>query len=191
MASWLRVWQSILCKCTLIDVKYIYLTITTILLLLFLLFGTSPRDVSSALLVAPFVLIFITLFLVVAYFFTARGFTKRLGWTIATFFALLPTLLLVLQSIGQLTIRDVATIVALFMMAYFYTLRANNPAGRWASHIVSARLILLRWLPYARAVIIKLTDYGFSADRLTRSTYASTQYGARQLNLWNRARGRS
>lgn len=110
--------------------KYIYLSLATTVVLLLLLFGTNPQEISSAALVAPFALIFLMLFLVAAYFFRIKGFTRRSSWTMATFLALLPTLLLVLQSIGQLTVRDVFTIIALFVIAYFYTSHVDNPANR-------------------------------------------------------------
>jgi NADH:ubiquinone oxidoreductase subunit 3 (subunit A) len=106
--------------------NYIYLSLITITALALLLFGTNPRNISSAALIAPFVLIFIVLFLTASYFLRLKGLTKRASWIIATFIALLPTLLLVLQSIGQLTIRDVATIIALFAIAYFYAIRVDS-----------------------------------------------------------------
>jgi hypothetical protein len=38
----------------------------------------------------------------------------------------LPMLILVLQALGQLTIRDLLTIVALFAIAHFYLSRITN-----------------------------------------------------------------
>jgi low temperature requirement protein LtrA len=110
--------------------KHTYMVLAIILVLAILLFGTNPRDVTSVVLVAPFVLIFSALFLSAAYFLRVKGFTRRAAWAMATFIAMLPTLLLVLQSIGQLTIRDVATIVALFAIIYFYATRVDSTTGR-------------------------------------------------------------
>jgi hypothetical protein len=110
--------------------KYIYLSLAAISILALLLFGTDPRNVSSVTLVAPFVLIFLILFFIFSYFLKMRRFNIKASWIIATFIALLPTLLLVLQSIGQLTARDVATIMALFAIAYFYASRIDNPANK-------------------------------------------------------------
>lgn len=107
--------------------SYIYLVLATVTALALLLFGTNPRSISSVALVAPFVLIFLLLFLLGSSFFRTKGFTRKTSWIVAAFIAVLPTLLLVLQSIGQLTIRDVATIAALFAIAYFYVTRAGGP----------------------------------------------------------------
>ena len=110
--------------------KYVYLTPIPVALLALLLFGTNPRNINSAVLVAPFVLIFLILFLSASYFLLAKGFTRKASWAIAAFIALFPTLLLVLRSIGQLTVRDVATIAALFVIAYFYVARVDDRADR-------------------------------------------------------------
>jgi hypothetical protein len=109
--------------------SYIYLLLATITALALLLFGTNPRSINSVALVAPFVLIFLLLFLLASSFFHSKGFARKTSWVIAAFVAVLPTLLLVLQSIGQLTIRDVATIAALFAIAYFYVTRVGGPIG--------------------------------------------------------------
>jgi hypothetical protein len=108
--------------------RYIYLALASVVTLIILLFGTNPRNISSAALITPFILIFLTLFFVSSYFLRLRGLTRRADWAIAVFITVPPTLLLVLQSIGQLTLRDVATIVALFAIAYFYATRIDSPA---------------------------------------------------------------
>jgi hypothetical protein len=109
--------------------KYVYLITITIAVLLLLLFGTDPRNVSTPILIAPFALIFLALFLISFYLLRNRGFTRRSSWGIATFISMLPTLLLVLQSIGQLTVRDVAAVFALFLIAYFYATRVDTSVG--------------------------------------------------------------
>jgi hypothetical protein len=95
--------------------------------LLFLLFGIDPRSTPSFVLVVPFVLLFAILLLIAFRLLRSRGQTSRASWGIATSIAALPTLLLLLQSIGQLTIRDMITIIALFAIIYFYVVRANAP----------------------------------------------------------------
>jgi hypothetical protein len=107
--------------------KYIYLAQITVIALILLLFGTNPRNINSVALVAPFVLLFLVLFLITSYLLLSKGFTRKASWAIAAFIAMFPTLLLVLRSIGQLTIRDVATIAALFGIAYFYVVRVDGP----------------------------------------------------------------
>jgi drug/metabolite transporter (DMT)-like permease len=110
--------------------KYIYSALIAFIALVLLLFETDPRSINSVALVAPFVLIFLILFFIATYFLRIRGFARSTSWIMAAFIATLPTLLLVLQSIGQLTIKDVATLVALFVIAYFYVRRADSPANR-------------------------------------------------------------
>jgi len=89
---------------------------------LVLLMGTTqPSHVPSLVLMVPFVILFVIL---------STAAASLLGWgqggptakTLRTgaFIAALPMLLLVLQSLGQLTLRDVATILILFSLTYFY-----------------------------------------------------------------------
>lgn len=92
------------------------------------LFASSdPGHLPSAALVVPFALIFIVLFV---------GLSSLIGHTlsvqkrlrVALLGATLPTLLLVLQSLGQLTVRDMFTAMALFCIAYFYLSRTMRSA---------------------------------------------------------------
>ncbi|HSW65883.1 MAG TPA: hypothetical protein VLI54_01955 [Bacillota bacterium] len=77
----------------------------------------------------PFILIFITLFSLVRAF--ARNYAKPLSGNVrlAVLGAALPTLLLVLRSLGQLTLRDVITVMALFVITYFYVGRSVSPSS--------------------------------------------------------------
>lgn len=96
------------------------------LLLIGLVFLTDPQDVPSLLLILPFVLISILLFTcirVILYFFGVAASKSR---HIALVAALVPVLIMGLQSIGQLTIRDVAVIGAITALSYFYVLRLSG-----------------------------------------------------------------
>lgn len=109
---------------------YIYSTLLAVIMLVSLLFGTNPRDVSSLILIAPFIFIFLILFFIAISLIRLRGFTRKSSLIMAAFMALLPTVLLVLQSIGQLTVKDVITIIALFAIAYFHTVYMDSPANK-------------------------------------------------------------
>lgn len=77
-------------------------------------------------LIAPFVLIFVALLAcIVAVLGTYEGISRskrvRAGLVIAS----IPVILLVLQSLGQLTVRDVLAVFVLFGVVYFYLSRLN------------------------------------------------------------------
>lgn len=93
----------------------------TALLVLFL--TTDPQKLPSILLILPFLVIFGLVFYLVKWFSVKRGISAKRAVRLALLCAALPTLLLVLQSIGQLTIRDVATTALLFFLSYFYISR--------------------------------------------------------------------
>jgi Mn2+/Fe2+ NRAMP family transporter len=95
------------------------------LALLVLFFGLDPNKVLSFVLVLPFILLFALLFVGISFVLETRGMGNRKSMKIAALCASLPILLLVLQSIGQLTVRDVLTVVLLFALSYFYILRAT------------------------------------------------------------------
>lgn len=91
------------------------------LLLGLLLCSTEPTHLPSAVLIVPYLLIFCVLTALISYLVSIRsGVYGRQQVRIGAFGAALPTLLLVLQSVGQLTMRDALTIVAVFVIAYFY-----------------------------------------------------------------------
>jgi hypothetical protein len=102
-------------------------TCLIILCLLFVL--TEPQNLPSILLTVPFGLVFIVLFLSVRAIATDRIKSASARLRLAVLVAALPTLLLVLRSLGQLTFRDVLTALALFGVTYFYLGRATNVAG--------------------------------------------------------------
>jgi hypothetical protein len=96
------------------------------LLLAILLCGTNPTRMPPFILIVPFVLLFALLAGSAAHVLQKRRMSRTKSIRMGVFFAGLPISLLVLQSIGQLTPRDVITILALFAISYFYVLRANT-----------------------------------------------------------------
>jgi hypothetical protein len=99
-----------------------------------LLLFTNPSKLPSALLIAPFILLFLSIYVTVLEVMKLmRGgdLNKIVGLRasrprlIAGLIAGFPILLLVLQSIGQLTAWDVLTVVALFIIAYFYIIKSS------------------------------------------------------------------
>jgi len=95
------------------------------LALLIMFFGLDPNKIPSFALVLPFILLFALLFVGIAYLLELRGIGPKKRAKIAALCASLPILLLVLQSIGQLTVRDVLTMALLFVLSYFYISRAT------------------------------------------------------------------
>lgn len=90
-----------------------------ILLLIFL--STDPKELPSVILISPFVLIFVAL---LAGIVTLLGLYGSLSsprkLKVGLVGAAIPVILLVLQSLGQLTVRDVLAIFVLFGVTYFY-----------------------------------------------------------------------
>lgn len=93
--------------------------------LVILFFGTDPNKVPSFVLVLPFLLLFTILLYLIAFLLEKRGFSNRKSLRIAVLCAGVPIVLLVLQSIGQLTLRDVLVLSALFILSYFYMSRST------------------------------------------------------------------
>jgi hypothetical protein len=100
------------------------------IILLLTLVSTDPQRVSSAFLMAPFVLLFIILVSVICFALLPFGMSGRARLRVGLAGGLAPVLLLVLQSLGQLTLRDVLVIMALCGLAYFYTSKLGmKPIG--------------------------------------------------------------
>lgn len=95
--------------------------------LLFILFlAVDPNQVPSSFLILPFLLFFLAILfaiLLVMYSYSATSGKKALK--VAGLGASAPTLLLVLQSIGQLTVRDFLVILVLFIVSYFYVSKGS------------------------------------------------------------------
>lgn len=96
---------------------------TSAVVLLILVLTTDPTRLPSITLIVPFILLAIILwsssFLILRSVGLSRARSIRLGLVIAG----LPVGLLILQSIGQLTLRDVIVIFTFFGIAYFYIAR--------------------------------------------------------------------
>ena len=110
--------------------KVLVAWICTILLLLV----TNPAKLPSALLITPFLFLFVAIYLTVKESLRLMrggdqnkivGMKASRPRLIAGLIAAFPVLLLVLQSIGQLTVWDILTVVALFIVAYFYIIKTS------------------------------------------------------------------
>lgn len=93
------------------------------LILCILLVSTNPAQLPSWSLVLPFILLFIVIWSVSFSGFRRHGMTRLRSVRLSLVLAGLPVSLLLLQSIGQLTPRDIITILAFFSLAYFYVSR--------------------------------------------------------------------
>ena len=104
--------------------------ISSIILLLILLW-TDPQELPSIILILPFVLIFIALLAgIVTVLGLYGGLSGPRKLKVGLIGAAIPVIMLILQSLGQLTVRDVLAIFVLFGIAYFYISRFSvQPAN--------------------------------------------------------------
>lgn len=86
---------------------------------------TDPGRLPIALLIVPFMWLFIALFVTTWLVLKREGQAKRRRSIIATAAATLPVLLLVFQSIHQLSIKDVLLAVVLLVAITFYLSKAD------------------------------------------------------------------
>jgi hypothetical protein len=103
----------------------LYIAGSCLLALVLLFMTVDPDHVPSFMLVLPFVLLSILLISVVSFFLQRQGVGSKKGIKIAVLCSSLPMLLLVLQSIGQLTVRDVLVVLLLFGLSFFYISRTS------------------------------------------------------------------
>ncbi|HET8670804.1 MAG TPA: hypothetical protein VFM05_09325, partial [Candidatus Saccharimonadales bacterium] len=75
----------------------------------------------------PFLLLFLFLLSLASFLLQKRRMSTRRSIKIGMLCATVPVTLLILQSIGQLTLKDVLTIGALFIVSYFYMSRFSIP----------------------------------------------------------------
>lgn len=94
-----------------------------IAILFILLVTTQPSRLPSLMLVVPFVLLFTAIWYFSFSVFQGNNMTRLRSARLSLVLAGLPVSLLLLQSIGQLTVRDIVTIFAFFALAYFYISR--------------------------------------------------------------------
>lgn len=99
---------------------------------LFLIFS-NPNKLPVVVLIAPFLLMFIALYSswilirsVTSRFLTGDRPHRHLGLAVCV----IMVLFLVLQSLGQLSLRDVVTIVAIVVVGYLYLGRTNLGSRR-------------------------------------------------------------
>lgn len=86
---------------------------------------TDPNRVPSFVLMIPFVLLFVFLSSLIFAILQSQGVAVGRSVRIGIVLAAVPLLLLVLQSIGQLTLRDVLTMAVLLTLSYFYVNRST------------------------------------------------------------------
>lgn len=88
------------------------------------LLTTNPNKLTIGWLIVPFIWLFVCLFfsvlLIMDVFAIRLARTKR-QLSIATLIAIVPTTLLLLDSVNQLTLRDVLLILIFGTLAVFYT----------------------------------------------------------------------
>jgi hypothetical protein len=93
--------------------------------------ATDPQSLPSIILITPFVLIFIILLAIISFIIRSQGVSEAGRLKLAILGAVTPVLLLIMKSLGQLTLRDTFAIFALFAVAYFYTSRFGmQPTSR-------------------------------------------------------------
>lgn len=106
------------------------ITVVSSIILLLLLSTTNPQSLPSIALVLPFVLLFAVLASGLAFLLGLMGGSGRARLRFSLLGGAVPVVLLVLQSLGQLTVRDALVIFALFVVAYFYVSRLGmRPIG--------------------------------------------------------------
>ncbi len=109
------------------DLRKIALYALTYASLPLFLMLTSPRDLPIVALLVPFLLFFIILFFTFTILIRvfSSGVTVRKRRITAGAMAMFPVLLLLLQSIGQLSLRDVTIVIALMTIIVFYVMRSD------------------------------------------------------------------
>ena len=107
---------------TRIPYKRLVLLIALYAGLIAFLLVTNPNKLTIGWLILPFVWLFCNLFLTALVFMDIFGYKyrskKRLGVTLLV--ALIPTIILILDSVNQLTLRDCLLITIVGLLAVFY-----------------------------------------------------------------------
>jgi hypothetical protein len=105
--------------------KKLVVALVSMLVLVTVFTTTSPASAPAFLLIVPFAAIFSLLSVGVLYVCQRRGWSRARSFRGALVGAGVPVVILVLQSIGQLTPRDMVTIGAIFLVLYFYLSRLS------------------------------------------------------------------
>jgi hypothetical protein len=107
------------------------IVLITIIAVCLLFFGfTTPKSVPSVMLIVGFLMLAALIYSFLKLVFIISGLNARMpsvysrGIMLAG--TLIPVLLLMLQSIGQLTVRDVLTLSGLFIIGIFYVGRVRR-----------------------------------------------------------------
>ncbi len=91
---------------------------------------TSPRSVPSLLLIVGFIALGGILYAILQIVLAVSGIHSHLSAaarrSIVMLVVVLPVLLVIMQSIGQLSVRDVLTLGSLFAIGVFYVARARK-----------------------------------------------------------------
>ncbi len=90
-----------------------------------LLMTTNPQSVSVFVMMVPFLLLFAILSSVGWLIFEAYDTEPRRRIVLSAMFAVLPVLLLILKSIGQLEFKDLLIVLAFILFGWFYVSRIN------------------------------------------------------------------
>jgi hypothetical protein len=103
--------------------KLLIINLASAFSLIFILLTTTPKSLPSAFLLIPFLLMFIFMFTFWVGLLRLYKQGRSRAIRLALLFSVLPTLMMVLQSIDQLTVRDIVGIGVLMIVAQFYMSR--------------------------------------------------------------------
>jgi len=100
------------------------------LVFLLIILSTNPQSSPVVVLIIPFILLYILFFSIVSGLLrknirTLQDKHSRARRSLAAVIAALPVILLALQSIGQLTIRDAVTLLIMAVVLGFYVTRIS------------------------------------------------------------------
>ncbi len=105
------------------------LFIATLFVVVFFVF-ISPADLTLMFVFVPFILIFVILFWSIRtfldLFFSLTTFRKR---TISLVLSIMPVVMLVIQSVTQLTTRDVVLCLFITLIIVWYVSRIDRPSA--------------------------------------------------------------
>lgn len=110
------------------NIRKIGLALLPGILLLVFLFTTNPQELPLVLLLVPFLLLLLSIFSAAYFSFALLSFkslARRRRLVLSFCLALLPTALLLLQSINQLTARDSLLFSVFIFILVLYVARVN------------------------------------------------------------------
>ncbi|HEX8183082.1 MAG TPA: hypothetical protein VF575_05815 [Candidatus Saccharimonadales bacterium] len=91
---------------------------------------TTPKSAPSVMLIVGFIVLALLLYSLIKLLLVTTGLYDRLpriyARSIIMTCTVFPVMLLVMQSIGQLTIRDILTLAGLFVIGGFYAIRVRR-----------------------------------------------------------------